>query len=60
LWVLVRRGEFWLEDFHREDAKGAKGNRQFPDNGAVARRHHPPKAQLSMHGEREQAGIFGF
>jgi hypothetical protein len=23
-WVLVRRGEFWLEDFHRKDAKGAK------------------------------------
>jgi hypothetical protein len=24
LRVLARRGEFWLEDFHREDAKGAK------------------------------------
>jgi hypothetical protein len=24
LWVLARRGEFWLEDFHREDAQGAK------------------------------------
>jgi hypothetical protein len=24
-WVLVRRGEFWLEDFHREDGKGAEG-----------------------------------
>jgi hypothetical protein len=23
-WVLVQKGEFWLEDFHREDAKGAK------------------------------------
>ena len=23
-WVLVRRGEFWLEDFYREDAKAAK------------------------------------
>ena len=45
--------------FHREDAKRTEENRWFSDDVVGARRPHLP-APLSIHGEREQRGVFGF
>ena len=53
------KGRVLWDIFHRENEKGAEGNRQFSDDGVGARRPHPP-APLSIHGEREQRGVFGF